>query len=49
MLPNYFLNIIQGKLMQNIYYLSNQVILEVFLVILEALLKKVVSLIFWKS
>ena len=35
--------------MQNIYYLSNQVILEVFLVILEALLKKVVSLIFWKS
>ena len=32
--------------MQNIYYLSNQVILEVFLVILEALLKKVVSLIF---
>lgn len=32
--------------MQNIYYLSNQVILEVFLVILEVLLKKVVSLIF---
>lgn len=32
--------------MQNIYYMSNQVILEVFLVILEVLLKKVVSLIF---
>ena len=32
--------------MQNTYYLSNQVILEVFLVILEVLLKKVVSLIF---
>ena len=32
--------------MQNIYYLSNQVILEVFLVILEVLLKKDVSLIF---